>query len=135
MKKQLSILLTVILVTVGLTGCGGKSAKEVLEGEWFVWHWYYDVDNGEDGFFDDAKFYTFSPDGTLIIKESKDAKETENAKYEWKNDSTITVTHTDDTVETIEITVTTHEGKEQLKYKNTDTNYVLSLEHMSDWQD
>lgn len=133
MKKIVRVFIVfAVICTVILTGCGQSiNCKELLPGEWFVWHWYYE--GGDDGFFDNAVFYTFSEDGRITIKENTEDAVVTEATYVWENDNTIIVSYPDGTSDTIEIAVTEYDGKEQLKYINVDTGYILSMEHMADW--
>lgn len=129
--RFLALVLT-ILMAVGLTACGKKQdMKNVLPGEWFVWHWYYV--EGDSGFYDNAVFYTFTDDGKLTIKENTDESKATEATYVWENENTIIVSYPDGTSETFEIAPHKYDGREELTYTNVDTGLILSLENMSDW--
>lgn len=131
-KKFLLVILT-LLMLVGLTACGGETLdmRSTLPGEWFVWHWYYV--EGDDGFYDNAVFYTFTEDGKLTIKENVDGAEAIEATYVWENNNTIIVSYPEGTSETFEITHHKYDGRDELKYTNVDTGLILSMENMSDW--
>lgn len=138
-SKAAATFLTAALTAVMLlclTGCGSEkkvSMIETLPGEWFVWHWYYV--EGDSGFYDNAMFYTFTQDGHLTIQEHVEGSEPIEATYAWDNNNTIIVSYDDGTSETFEITPTTHEGHDQLKYTNVDTGLILSMEPMSDFSE
>lgn len=125
-----------MFVLLCFTGCSSDSKVDMtdtLPGEWFVWHWYYV--EGDSGFYDNAVFYTFSDDGKLTIQEDVEGAQAEEATYVWDNEYTIIVSYSNGTSETFEITPTTYDGHDQLKYTNVDTGLILSMEPMSDWSD
>jgi hypothetical protein len=137
-KRITGLITTVgmIVMVLCLTSCGKEekvNMRNTLPGEWFVWHWYYV--EGDNGFYDNAVFYTFTEDGKLTIQEHVENSEVKEATYTWDNDYTIIVSYEDGTSETFEITPTTHDGHDQLKYTNVDTGLILSMEPMSDWSE
>ena len=97
MKKLIVFILMSVMCLAMLTGCGGGSKlSESLPGEWFVFHWYYNVNDGDNGFFDEPVFITFGEDGSVVAT-------TEESTFE--------------------------------AFENSNTNYTLTLEPMSSWED
>lgn len=132
MKRILAMLLVVVLGLSVMTACSSRNVQEELPGEWFVWHWYYNVQDGDNGFFDEAQFYTFGADGKLTIKIGE---ETTNATYTFSGKDTVEVSYEDGTVDTFQLIPAEHDGVNQIQFMNTNTNYTLTLEPMSSWVD
>lgn len=134
MKKTrvLVLLLALFVCLSSLCGCSSRNVKEELPGEWFVWHWYYNEDNGEDGFFDEAVFYTFGTDGSLKIGD-KDGNVSQEATYEFTADDTVEVQYADGTVDSFQLIASEHDGIAQIQFMNINTKYTLTLEPISSW--
>ncbi len=134
MKKirVLALVLAAVLCMSALTACSSRNMQEELPGEWFVWHWYYNVTDGDNGFFDEAQFYAFGEDGKLTIKIGE---ETTTATYSFSSDNTVEVTYEDGTVDSFQLSPTEHDGVDQIQFINMNTNYTLTLEPMSSWHD
>ena len=132
MKRILAMLLVVVLGLSVMTACSSRNVQEELPGEWFVWHWYYNVQDGDNGFFDEAQCYTFGADGKLTIKIGE---ETTNATYTFSGKDTVEVSYEDGTVDTFQLIPAEHDGVNQIQFMNTNTNYTLTLEPMSSWVD
>ena len=130
--RVLALVLAVVLCMSALTACSSRNVQEELPGEWFVWHWYYNVQDGDNGFFEEAQFYTFGADGKLTIKIGE---ETSNATYTFSGKDTVEVTYEDGTVDSFQLIPTEHDGVNQIQFMNTNTNYTLTLEPMSSWVD
>ena len=130
--RVLALVLAVVLCTSALTACSCRNVQEELPGEWFVWHWYYNVKDGDNGFFEEAQFYTFGADGKLTIKIGE---ETSNATYTFSGKDTVEVTYEDGTVDSFQLIPAEHDGVNQIQFMNTNTNYTLTLEPMSSWVD
>lgn len=130
--RALALVLAVALCMCALTACSSRNVQEELPGEWFVWHWYYNVQDGDNGFFEEAQFYTFGADGKLTIKIGE---ETSNATYTFSGKDTVEVTYEDGTVDSFQLIPTEHDGVNQIQFMNTNTNYTLTLEPMSSWVD
>lgn len=132
MKKTrtMALIAALSLCTISLCGCSSRNMKEELPGEWFVWHWYYNIDNGDNGFFDEAQFYTFDTDGNITIKIGE---ETSTATYTFSADDMVDVTYADGTIDTFQLIPAEHDGVDQIQYMNVNTNYTLTLEPMSSW--
>ena len=130
--RVLALVLAVVLCTSALTACSSRNVQEELPGEWFVWHWYYNVKDGDNGFFEEAQFYTFGADGKLTIKIGE---ETSNATYTFSGKDTVEVTYEDGTVDSFQLIPAEHDGVNQIQFMNTNTNYTLTLEPMSSWED
>ncbi|MBR5513589.1 MAG: hypothetical protein IKV85_06345 [Ruminococcus sp.] len=128
--KKISILALISVMLFMFSGCDSRNMKEELPGEWYVWHWYYNVKDGDNGFFDEAKFYNFNADGELIINENDTVT---NAKYEFTSDETVKVTYADGTFDDFQLIPAVHEGVNQIQFMNENTNYTLTLEPMSGW--
>ena len=126
--RVLALVLAVVLCMCALTACSSRNVQEELPGEWFVWHWYYNVQDGDNGFFEEAQFYTFGADGKLTIKIGE---ETSNATYTFSGKDTVEVTYEDGTVDSFQLIPTEHDGVNQIQFMNTNTNYTLTLEPMS----
>ena len=137
MKKGRIVTLFLVLVFClsSLCACGSsRDLKEELPGEWFVWHWYYNQDNGEDGFFDEAEFYTFNSDGTLKIGD-KDGNISTEATYEFTGKDTVDVTYTDGTMDSFQLIPSERDGFYQIQFMNVNTKYTLTLEPISSWSE
>ena len=130
--RALALVLAVVLCMCALAACSSRNVQEELPGEWFVWHWYYNVQDGDNGFFEEAQFYTFGADGKLTIKIGE---ETSNATYTFSGKDTVEVTYEDGTVDSFQLIPTEHDGVNQIQFMNTNTNYTLTLEPMSSWVD
>ena len=134
MKKirVLALVLAVVLCMSALTACSSRNVQEELPGEWFVWHWYYNVTDGDNGFFEEAQFYTFGEDGKLTIVIGE---ETTNATYTFSGKDTLDVSYEDGTVDSFQLIPSERDGVDQIQFMNVNTNYTLTLEPMSSWQD
>lgn len=134
MKKirVLALALVAVLCTSVLTACSSRNMQKELPGEWFVWHWYYNVTDGDNGFFDEAQFYTFGEDGKLTIKVGE---ETTTATYSFSGKDAVEVTYEDGTVDSFQLSPAEHDGVDQIQFINVNTNYTLTLEPMSSWHD
>ena len=134
MKKNRGLASFLILaICLGtLCGCSSRNMKEELPGEWFVWHWYYNEDNGEDGFLDEAVFYTFNTDGTLKIGD-KDGNISQEATYEFTANDTVEVEYADGTLDSFQLIASEHDGIAQIQFMNINTMYTLTLEPISSW--
>lgn len=126
----LGLILAFALCFCVLCGCGSRNVKEELPGEWFIWHWYYNTDNGDNGFFETARFYTFDADGNLTMKEGDT---TTTATYKFVKNDTIEVNYEDGTTATFQLIPSNHNGVDQIQMMNVDTIYTLTLEPMSTW--
>ena len=113
-----------------LCGCNSRNVKEELPGEWFIWHWYYNTKDGDNGFFDEARFYTFDKDGNLTMKVGE---ETTKATYSFVSKDTIKVVYEDGTTDSFQLIPSEHNGVNQIQLMNVDTIYTLTLEPMSSW--
>lgn len=131
-KRILAMLLAAVLCLSVMTACSSRNVQEELPGEWFVWHWYYNVKDGDNGFFEEAQFYTFGADGKLTIKIGE---ETSNATYTFSGKDTVEVSYEDGTVDSFQLIPAEHDGVNQIQFMNTNTNYTLTLEPMSSWVD
>lgn len=130
--RVLALVLVVVLCMSALTACSSRNVQEELPGEWFVWHWYYNVKDGDNGFFEEAQFYTFGADGKLTITIGE---ETTNATYTFSGMDTVEVSYEDGTVDSFQLIPAERDGVNQIQYMNTNTNYTLTLEPMSSWED
>lgn len=131
-RHIMALVLALMLSIVALTGCSSRKVKEELPGEWFIWHWYYNVADGENGFFDAAQFYTFDSEGNLTM--TVDGVTT-TATYNFSADDIIDVVYADGTVDTFQLIPSEHDGVDQIQFSNIHTNYTLTLEPMSSWSE
>ena len=127
-----AVIAALALCVFTLAGCSSRNMREELPGEWFVWHWYYNEDGGEDGFFDEAVFYTFGEDGTMTVAD-EEGEVSEEATYEFTSDDTLEVVYEDDTVDSFQLLPTDHDGVDQIQFMNENTKYTLTLEPISSW--
>lgn len=134
MKKTriTALLLAVVMCLCALTACSSRNVKEEINGEWYVWHWYYNTEGGDNGFFEEAHFYTFDAEGNITIKTGE---ETTTAKYTFSGNDTIDVEYADGTTDTFQLIPATYEGVDQIQFMNVNTNYTLTLEPMSTWKE
>ena len=132
MKKLriLALLLALVICLCSLCACSSRNVQEEIVGEWFIWHWYYNTEGGENGFFDAAKFYTFDAEGNLTMKVGE---ETTSATYEFTSKDTIEVTYADGTTDTFQLIPSERNGVNQIQFMNVNTIYTLTLEPMSSW--
>ena len=126
-------LVIVLAIGVSLCACNSRNLQEELSGEWFVWHWYYNAEGADNGFFDEAIFYSFA-DGKMTVKD-KDGNITKEAKYEFTGKDTLNVTYSDGTVDSFQLLASERNGVNQIQFMNTATKYTLTLEPMSSWHD
>lgn len=132
-NRRIWVLALVLLLCVStLVGCSNRNVKEELPGEWFIWHWYYNVTDGDNGFFDEAQFYTFDGEGTLTMTVNG---ETTTAAYSFSADDIVDVVYADGTVDTFQLIPSEHDGVDQIQFSNIHTNYTLTLEPMSSWSE
>ena len=134
MRKKLSTLLCLVLFCLGLSGCSFRDVQAELPGEWFVWHWYYNVEDGEDGFFEYALFYTFD-NGTLTITSQDETVEDVEATYTFSGKDTIDVVYADGTTDSFQLIPSEHNGVDQIQCMNVNTNYTVTLEPISSWSE
>lgn len=133
LRKAVSVICLGVMIAAFATGCGAKvNYKESLPGEWFVWHWYYNEKDGDNGFFDDAIFYTFNEDGSLVIADQAEGAEEVTASYVFTGDDTIEITNADGSVDSMVLAMN-DDG--QIQMTNVDNKYTLTLEPMSSWHD
>ncbi|MBO5867823.1 MAG: hypothetical protein J6Q54_02810 [Oscillospiraceae bacterium] len=132
MKKiQILALICLLAFCVSMMfGCSSRNMKEELPGEWFVWHWYYNTEGGEDGFFEEAKFYTFDAEGNITIKEGETVT---TATYTFTGKDTIDVVFEDGTTDTFQLIPSERNGVKQIQFMNVNTIYTITLEPMSSW--
>jgi len=132
MKKNriLALICLLVFCFAALCGCSSRNMQEELPGEWFVWHWYYNTEGGEDGFFEEAKFYTFDADGNITIKEGET---TTTATYTFVNKDTIDVVFEDGTTDSFQLIPSERNGVNQIQFMNVNTIYTITLEPMSSW--
>ena len=134
MKKSriVALILALAFCVCALCGCSSRKVQEELPGEWFVWHWYYNQDNGENGFFDEAVFYTFGEDGALKISD-KDGNVSAEGTYEFTGKDTVDVVYSDGTQDSFQLIPAEHDGIDQIQFMNVNTKYTLTLEPISSW--
>ena len=133
-KKIACTVLALVLLTAALAGCGSsRDVKSELTGEWFIWHWYYNVKDGDNGFFDKALFYTFSEDGKVTITSQDESVAQVDAEYTFTGKDTIEITYPDGAVDSMQLIPSEHDGVNQIQMMNVDTNYTLTLEPMDSW--
>ena len=128
--RIIAMICVLALCITALTGCSTRNMKEELPGEWFVWHWYYNTEGGEDGFFDEAQFYTFDADGNITIKVGET---TTKATYTFTGKDTINVVFEDGTTDTFQLIPSERNGVNQIQFMNVNTIYTITLEPMSSW--
>ena len=130
--RVLAFIVAALMCLSVFTGCSSRNVKEELPGEWFVWHWYYNTEGGEDGFFNEARFYTFDAEGNLTIKIGE---EVTKATYTFVNNDTISVVYEDNTTDTFQLIPSERNGVNQIQFMNVDTIYTITLEPMSSWSE
>lgn len=130
-KTRVIALVCLLLFCIGaFCGCSTRNMQEELPGEWFVWHWYYNTEGGEDGFFEEAQFYTFDADGNITIKIGE---ETTTATYTFVSKDTVDVVFADGTTDTFQLIPAERDGVNQIQFMNVNTIYTITLEPMSSW--
>ncbi len=130
-KTRIMAIVCLLVLCLGLfCGCSSRNMQEELPGEWFVWHWYYNEENGDNGFFEEAKFYTFDADGNITIKEGE---ATSTATYTFTGKDTIDVVFEDGTTDSFQLIPSERNGVNQIQFMNVNTIYTLTLEPMSSW--
>lgn len=129
-NRRMIALILVLLCVLNLAGCAGRNVREELPGEWFVWHWYYNEKDGDNGFFEVPQFYTFDAAGNLTM--TVDGVTT-TATYRFSADDIVDVVYADGTIDTFQLIPSEHEGVDQIQFSNMHTNYTLTLEPMSSW--
>ena len=136
MKKLIVFILMSVMCLAMLTGCGGGSKlSESLPGEWFVFHWYYNVNDGDNGFFDEPVFITFGEDGSVVATTEESTFEAFEGTYTVTGNSTIDITYSDGSFDSFQLKAAKHDGVDQIQLINSNTKYTLTLEPMSSWED
>ena len=132
MKKTriLALLLVFVVCLSAFSGCSSRKVQEELPGEWFIWHWYYNTEGGDNGFFEEARFYTFDTDGKLTMKVGD---EVTVATYTFSGKDRVDVVYEDGTTDSFQLIPSQHDGVDQIQFMNIETNYTLTLEPMSSW--
>ena len=111
MKKLIVFILMSVMCLAMLTGCGGGSKlSESLPGEWFVFHWYYNVNDGDNGFFDEPVFITFGEDGSVVATTEESTFEAFEGTYTVTGNSTIDITYSDGSFDSF-MTVMEHSAR------------------------
>ncbi len=135
MKKSITFILMTVFCLTMITGCGGGKMSEKLPGEWFVWHWYYNVENGDNGFFEQPVYVTFGEDGSVVAT-TEDASFTGfEGTYTVTGGNTVDITYSDGTSDSFELKAAKRDGVDQIQLINSNTSYTLTLEPMSSWHD
>lgn len=133
MKKTIALVLVGLLcISVLLTGCSSNSRnlKEELPGKWEIWHWYYNVDNGESGFFDSAMYCEFK-DGKISVT-STDGAVIKEGTFAFTGDDTLDVEYSDGTTASIQLIASNHDGVDQIQFMDVNNKYTLTLELIND---
>ena len=133
MKKTpiLALLLFLVVCLSSLSACSSRNLQEELPGDWFVWHWYYNEEGADNGFFEEAVFYSFT-DGQMSVTD-KDGNVTQEATYEFTGKDTLDVTYSDGTIDSFQLLESERDGVKQIQFMNTATKYTLTLEPISSW--
>ncbi len=125
-KKIISILVGITLLAglFSMSGCSKDYSQEVI-GTWYCWHWYYNVEDGEDGFYEENDYLTFIIDDSNFSVEKTDGTVLKTGTYEWKKNGLADVYFDDET--TCEVEVSFNE-RDQLKLMIGETKLVYVLE-------
>lgn len=131
MKKSrvlISVLALVLCLCTLLSACSGSSRnlQEELPGKWEVWHWYYNEDDGDSGFFDSVMYCEFN-DGKVSVTD-EDGAVVREGTYEFTGDATLDLEYTDGTVASIQLIASNHDGVDQIQFMDVNTKYTLTLE-------
>lgn len=125
LKVTVLVLSVLMLAIVSLAGCSSKDYSKEVPGTWYCWHWYYNVDNGEDGFYDDNSYLIFNIDESNFTVTSKDESVNKSGTYEWAKNGIADVYFDDGTSCSVEVSFN---DKGQLKVMITETKMIYVLE-------
>lgn len=126
--KSISLFLAAILLAAcTLTGCSGKDYSKEILGTWYCWHWYYNIEDGDSGFYEEDNYLTFNiEEGKFEITKTD---ETVNKKgtYEWVKNGIADVYFDDGTTCKVEVSYNDR-GQIKLMITETDLIYILEVE-------
>lgn len=126
-KRIVSSLMGIVLVlgSFMLSGCSGKDYSQEVLGTWYCWHWYYNVDNGADGFYDDDDYRVFKIEESGFTVESAGGDVLSSGTYDWTKNGIADVYFDDGTSSSVEVSFN---DRGQLKLMITETKLIYVLE-------
>lgn len=116
------------MLAVLLTACGEKDTYDYrtnLPGDYVASHWFYDVKDGESGFYDEDAQYSFGTDGSFSCSGGVNDGEL-SGTYEFTDDNTITITYSDGSYD--EMILRYSSNHDTIEMTNNETKYAVSLE-------
>jgi hypothetical protein len=134
-RSRFAVPIAGIALLLGVfSGCSSTQdfSKEIV-GTWITWHWYYNITDGDNGFYDDNGKLTwvFNADGTFAVK-SADGKTGESGTLEWTSSNQADVYLVDGTAYSVECQfATSHEGvghHEEIQLTRVEDTYTWTLE-------
>jgi len=127
-KKLIAAAVMVTVLAVALAACGEKDTYDYranLPGNYVVSHWFYDIKDGESGFYEEEAKYSFGEDGTFSCSGGVNEGEV-TGTYEFTGDNTITITYSDGSFD--EMTLRYSSNHDTIEMTNNETKYAVSLE-------
>lgn len=130
MKKQFlkasTLFIAIVLIsTVLFSGCSSKDySKEVL-GKWYCWHWYYNIENGEDGFYEENDYLLFEINEDTFSVKKADGSIQKEGNYEWVKNGNADIYFNDGASCNVEVSFN---DKGQIKLMITETKLIYVLE-------
>ena len=127
-KLLIPFLVFVLSFCTLLGGCSksSRNLQEELPGKGEIWHWYYNEDGGDNGFFDAAMYAEFN-DGKVKVTLA-DGSTVREGTYAFTGKNTLDVEYSDGTAASIELIASNHDGVDQIQFMDTATKYTLTLE-------
>ena len=124
--KSVCLVLAVLLLTmVGLTGCASKDYSQEILGTWYCWHWYYNIEGGDSGFYEENDYLTFTIEEGKFTVTKTDGTVCKAGTYEWVKNGVADVYFEDGTTCNVEVS---YNEREQIKLLMTETDLIYILE-------
>jgi len=135
-KKNISIIVIAVvviaaLVVVKLSGSNTNTYdyKANLPGEYIVYHWFYDIKDGDSGFYEDAKAgrYSFGADGSYSHTGGDlETDEIQVGTYTFTSTNTIRIDLEDGSYD--EMTLRYSKDHDSTEMTNNATKFAVSLQ-------
>ena len=134
MKKRLNVLaFAVVMLLIGtMAGCGSTDFQTAVRGEWVLYHYYENAENGVDVFFDDTNCWTIDIDeDSFTVTAADDSLEDVGGSITWTKSDEAEVVMNDGTHCTMRVSKNSKEHNESAEFDvyvvETNMYYVLEL--------
>lgn len=83
MKKIIALLLAAVMM-LSVAGCGSTDFKTAVQGDWVLYHYYENAENGEDVFFDETNFWSVTVgEDAFTVTAADESLENVGGKITW----------------------------------------------------